>query len=271
MSDAPHAPVAGPVSSPPAGVPADAAQLEHLANLHRMSRTAGLGSSEYAAVNVAAVAAIVLGAASALAMITQVFLFVPVVGLVIAIVAIKQIRGSGGTQTGLLLAIVGLLACCGFAGLTGFQAFSHARQAQQDTAAMDGLVVQFGQLLADKKYKEALDLGDPRWQEQMSLERLEHFMDELSASPFGQFKGFKPTSLYDIQEDPETHMRMGVGYLNVDAVHTDTRPLRTQIQFRNNGDAWKIYSMPEWFKPPAAPGAKGGAESPSGPAGPPAP
>lgn len=248
--------------------PHETKQLDHLAHLHRMSRTAGAGSSDYTAVNVAAVAAVVIGAMSALSLMTPIFLILPVAGLVIAVIAIKQIRGSGGTQTGLLLAIIGLLACLGFSGFTGFQKTQQDRLAAADRDQIDQLVVNFGTMIAAQKYDDALKLGDPRWTEQVSAKQMQTFFAELHAA-VGTLRGFKPTGLYDIQEDPETHMRMAVGMLGVDAEKViPQRPFSTEIRFRNNGDAWKIYAMPEWFKPPAAPAAAGSKTAPVGPAGP---
>lgn len=267
MSDAPTTEAPAPTAPPPE------AQLDHLAHLHRMSRTAGLGSSEYTAVNVAAVAAVVIGAMSAMSLITPIFLILPVAGLVVSIIAIKQISSSGGTQTGMLLAIIGLLACLGFSGFTGFQKIQHDRQATADRDAIDKLIVHFGQLVADKKFEEAMALADPRWQEQVSAKRLETVFGELTAA-FGPIKSFVPSGLYVIEEDPETGMRMAVGRMGVEAERTiPERPVKSEIRARNNGDVWKIYSIPDWFPPPAAAGAAGGpgTRTPTGPAGPPVP
>src|SRR2546423_3462881 len=80
-----------------------------LARLHKMSTTAGLGTTEYVAINPMAVATIFLGAASALALMDVTLLAVPVVTIVVGIVALRQIARSGGTQTGRGLAWGGLL------------------------------------------------------------------------------------------------------------------------------------------------------------------
>jgi len=267
MPEASQAPASAPTS---ADNPSEAGQLDHLAHLHRMSRTAGLGSSDYAAVNTAAVAAIVLGLLSALSLATPIFLVLPVAGLVVSIIAIKQITSSHGTQTGMVLAILGLAACVGFAGFTGYQKVASDRRQAQDVNEIDGLVVQFGQDVVDKKFDDVLKISDPRFSEQVSAKRMETFFDQVT-SAFGQVKSFTPTHLYDIQEDPETHYRIAVGMMAVEAEKTSAeRPLKTEIRFRNSGDGWKIYAMPEWFAPPQA-GAKGAAAAPTGPAGPPAP
>src|SRR5207237_7613213 len=83
----------------------------HLAQLHRMSTTAGVTNVGYVAVNHTAIVAVLLGLASALAFFGWLLLIVPVVGIIFAIFAVRQINDSSGTQTGKGLAYVGLLLC----------------------------------------------------------------------------------------------------------------------------------------------------------------
>src|SRR5688500_6367590 len=73
---------------------------EALHKLHRMSRTAGLGTQEYVAINVAAVMTLLLGLVSALAMVTSLLLVIPLAGVVCGVIALYQIKDSNGTQTG---------------------------------------------------------------------------------------------------------------------------------------------------------------------------
>src|SRR5436190_20115121 len=90
-----------PTQTPPAAPPAAAAAGDdHLAHLHKMTTTAGLGSSDYVAVNGTAVFALLVGVASALALMSEVLLILPLVAIVAAFVALSQIRHSNGTQTG---------------------------------------------------------------------------------------------------------------------------------------------------------------------------
>src|SRR5437868_14846013 len=88
-----------------------------LAHLHKMSTTAGLGTTEYVAINPLAVATVFLGLASALALLDNTLLAVPVLALIFAVAALRQIIKSGGTQTGRGLAILGLLLAVGFSGV----------------------------------------------------------------------------------------------------------------------------------------------------------
>ena len=85
-------------------------------NLFHMSRTAGVGLGDYAAVNVRAVIGLILGVASVVAYIfsdSYVPLAIPLAGLIVSLVALIQIQGSNGTQTGRGIALVGLLLAGG--------------------------------------------------------------------------------------------------------------------------------------------------------------
>src|SRR4051794_6725127 len=92
-------------TSPNSGANGD----DPLSHLHKMSTTAGLGSTDYVAVNGVAVATIFMGLASSLALLDVTLLAIPLVTVVLAIIALRQIANSNGTQTGRLLAWGGLV------------------------------------------------------------------------------------------------------------------------------------------------------------------
>src|SRR2546421_5328731 len=100
----------------PAAPKAPLVDDDPLAHLHKMSTTAGLGSGDYVAVNGTAVFALLLGVASALALMTEVLLIIPLVCVVAAVVAWGQIRHSNGTQTGKGLVIVAMALGLGLGG-----------------------------------------------------------------------------------------------------------------------------------------------------------
>src|SRR5215212_7287067 len=96
-----------------------AASSDSLQRLHKMSRTAGLGSGDYAAVNAVSVAAVLFGVGSALVVFDRVFLVVPAVAVVLALVGLHQIRHSAGTQTGRGLCIGAILLAVAFTAFLG--------------------------------------------------------------------------------------------------------------------------------------------------------
>src|SRR6478609_7278380 len=104
-------------SSPPAvNGNGTAVDDDPLARLHKMSTTAGLGTTDYVAINALAVASVFLGLASLLAMLDPLLLALPVLAIGCSIWALTQIRHSGGTQSGASLAILGLLLAVGCFG-----------------------------------------------------------------------------------------------------------------------------------------------------------
>ena len=278
MSNSPQTPA---VSSPAlsAASPASDGGLDHLAHLHRMSRTAGLGSSEYAAVNVAAVVAVLIGAASALALVTPFFLFLPIVGTVLALVAIKQIRGSNGTQTGLIWAVLALVLSFGLTAFTGAKAVAAAVREKSDVRELDQLTVDFGRDLAEKRFADAYKRTDARFQEQIPVARLESLFTELDHAPtIGPLKNISTPKLFNIEIDPETGLRMASSKASIETEkRAGPTAVVTDFTYRHDGTAWHIYAIPQLF-PPAKPGSggsggaggSGAGGAPAGPAGPPA-
>ena len=240
-----------------------------------MSRTAGLGSSDYTAVNIASVLSVLIGAASALSLITPVFLFLPVVGVVIAALAIVQLRKSGGTQTGLGLAILGLVLSIGLSGVTGLQALGGYRQSLNDTATLDGLIRDFGQRISTHDYDGAYKLMDARLQDQVSRPALESAFATLDRSPTtGSITAFRSNKLFSIDADPDSGARLAVGYAIVDTEKLNgARGFRLEVRYRYSAGEWKIYAIPLLLgaKPAGGASGAGGGGAPSGAAGPPAP
>jgi hypothetical protein len=156
--------------------PDPAAASEHLLHLHKMSTTAGLGSGEYVAVNVTAVLAIICGLASMLAILGNLLLVIPAIGVVLGIVAIVQISRSNGTQTGKLLAWAGLiLSVLIGGGLVTTQIVQAAARAQ-DEKDIAALCHQFGVLINTDKFDDAYDLFDSTFHGRVTLQDFESRM-----------------------------------------------------------------------------------------------
>ena len=90
-----------------------------------MSRTAGLGTTDYVAVNTTAVTALILGLLSGLSLLGTIMLVLPVATLVVGIIAVVQVRRSAGTQSGTAIAALGLLLAGGFVGVVGGREVLH--------------------------------------------------------------------------------------------------------------------------------------------------
>jgi Domain of unknown function (DUF4190) len=145
-----------------------AADTDPLLHLHKMSTTAGVGNEDYVAVNVTSVVAVLFGLASLLAVFNNVLLVFPIVGVILSLIALRQITNSSGTQTGKGLAILGLalsgIITAAIFCVQGMQAL-HRRADQQ---ALANLCEKYGQLVVQEKFDDAYDLFDSDFKNRVS-------------------------------------------------------------------------------------------------------
>ncbi|HEX8342141.1 MAG TPA: hypothetical protein VF624_14650 [Tepidisphaeraceae bacterium] len=250
---------------PQVGPPPAPGHLDRLGQLHRMSRTAGLGSTDYAAVNTAAVLATILGLLSALSLITPVFLFLPLAGLVVSAIALQQVRGSNGTQTGMLLAVLGLILCLGFAATTGGKALLAYRAGVADEKMLTDVTRSFAKHLQDRQPLAAYETFDSRLKESVSGTQFENFVINELLARLGSVKGVTPPVLYEFQDDPESDGRLAVGMAQLDMERVPgNQPLKVELRFRRTGGIWRIANVPDWV---TAIQSRTGAGAPGGPPG----
>lgn len=245
--------------------------LDNLAKLHRMSRTAGLATTDYAAVNVAAVMTAILGAASFLAIVDRVFLVIPVAGVVVGIIALSQVLGSNRTQTGLAIAILGLAACVGFSGVSGYRYYSALQREAADKKVLTGIAEQFGKHLAARDYDAAYAMFDARLKERVPKKQLEQFIALQLERPLGNIKSLTATGVFAFEEGADdASMRMATGIAVLETDRPAPLPIRPTIVYRCVNDEWRIFNIPEFFPPqndqPAAPLGPMGPAFPGAPA-----
>src|SRR4051794_26864016 len=146
----PAAPSQAPASGTGTGGEADP-----LHNLYRMSRTAGLGSGDYVAINNTAIAALLLGVASTLSLLWPAALVVAAAAIVCGILALIQISSSNGTQSGRALAALGILLALALGGVTGVKMVAASAQHRRDEAKIGELVKRLNDLIVAKQYGQA--------------------------------------------------------------------------------------------------------------------
>lgn len=188
-----------------------------LAALHKMSRTAGLGSQEYVAVNPTAVIAFLLGLASSAAVLGNILLIIPVATLVVAILAIIQIRNSAGTQSGLLLAGLGLGLAAAFVIVVGGRAILHAQRVSAERDEIVALIDQLGKNVSQANYDAAWAQFSPRFQERIKRETFQNLWTTNQASPYyGQINLMRWNGILDVQIDPETGATTAQGVIIIE-------------------------------------------------------
>ena len=218
-----------------------------------MSRTAGLGMHDYAAVNTLAVVALALGLAGWLVVFGPLMLLVPIAGLLCAALAFRQVRGSNGTQTGLLLAILGGLLSAGFIGYAVVSQVAEASREKADGAEIRADVAKLGGEVAAGDYDAAYARFHPRFQEQFPRDAFEQTLRSVQANEFyGKISAIRAGDVLRFEDDPTSDRRTGYGQLLVTlkskAGEEFTFPFTAT--FWRDGDAWKVLSIPEWFVPP---------------------
>lgn len=227
-------------------------QPDPLASLHRMSRTAGLGTQEYVAINPVAVTALLLGLASALALVMGLLLIVPAAGVVCAFVSLWQIRDSNGTQTGRGLAWSGLVLSVGFAVLVGTREIAVNLRDRADRAAVIRTVAEFGKKLTSGDIDGAYDMLSRRFKERLPKSefagdlkiRFEHRLHGKIASMASNGR---------IAFESFEQVRNAFATTNVVIQLEHRGEDRQQMGLSKMGDKWQIEGF-GWFPPkPLAP------------------
>lgn len=224
--------------------------VDPLASLYKMSTTAGLGSQDYVAVNVLSVVTLALGLASGLVLLDNILLIIPVVGVVIGILSLVQIRRSSGTQTGAAWAVIGLLLCLGLAGYKFGNEAVAAAKTYADESAIEQVVVDVGDFVkkpetTDKAYalftdafkaRVSLDLFKSRWASFRSRELI------------GELTAIRSNGIVRVEVDPKTGTIQGVAgtisaYSKIPAGTGDRR----NFFFIKDARGWRVEGIPDLF------------------------
>ena len=239
-----------------------------------MSTTAGLGSGEYVAVNGPAVFAVLLGLASALTLLDEVLLVVPLTAIVVSIIAWRQINQSNGTQTGKGLVALALALSLGFGGFVVARETTRGMRTRDDRAAINRAVIDFGEKIKANDLDGAYAMFSDRFHQQVNAESFNRQMAMLHESEiFGKIKDAQWNGLVDFQADPSSGNRYAITKMKV---NLDKTVIDVDAVMRKEASRWLFDSMPTFFSnQPArgqqpgggAGGAGAGGGSPAGGAG----
>jgi hypothetical protein len=222
-----------------------------LAGLYHMSTTAGAGTQDYVAINPVAIWAAFFGVASVLAVMSNVLLAIPLVGLVCSIVALVQIRSSNGTQTGTGLGIIGLvLALVLGGGKLGYELIVQTR-VSADEAEIDRQLHQIGEQVIQGKYDAAYARFDDTFRSRVGPAEFAHTMEAVTHTPgAGQFTGIEwNRQPIDLIERPDTGIvdAYVMAYLNYSA---SAEPRRTIMEFKKSNGIWRPEAIESLFPTP---------------------
>ena len=219
-----------------------------LASLHKMSTTAGVGTQEYVAVNVTAVVAVLLAVLGALSMVVDILLVIPLAAVICAVVALRQIKDSNGTQTGRGLAWAAVVLSVLFAGGVGSRKLMEHAQLREDNRQIQGLIVALGNDVKAGKWQEAYDLFSPRFQARVNLKAFSDRWDALQKNPyFGKVKEMKGNGLLDQGVDNQTNAPIAGTMVLIQSEDANVGETRQEGYFIKQGGAWKIENIPSIF------------------------
>jgi hypothetical protein len=249
ISDRPTVVTASPAQSGAADDP--------LLRLHKMSTTAGVGSTDYVAINGTAIAAIVVGFASLLVFVNHTLLFIPLVGIICAILALRQIRDSNGTQAGGGLAIVGLLMSLGIGGWVGAAELTESSRTRADRNEIKSLIAQLGEDIKSGAFDAAYEKTGPGFKQKVSKTQFVERMTGARSNPvFGTLQRIESNDLVVFQKASDgTETGVAAALFRFDKTN---EPFRQTMNYRKSDGQWQLDAMPDLFPPPTAPGAEPG-------------
>lgn len=232
---------------------AAAASPDPLANLYRMSKTAGLASSDYTAVNVPSVVTLILGALSVVANFERILLVIPLTAIVLGVISIYQIRNSNGTQTGLPMAGVGILLALAFGAWASTAQAREAARTRADREHLVKLTQQLGAAISAGNVDAAYnDLFSAAFRQRVPFERFSTVWTQYQRQ-LGKVRSAGSNGLYNFEVDADTGLRLAVGQV-IFEYEKGTPAERPEIIFSYREGQWKIESIPSFFPPPRGPG-----------------
>jgi hypothetical protein len=254
MSQTQQDPATDPKRQQPASPDAGGAGDDPLAHLHHMSTTAGLGSGEYVAINPTAVFSLIVGLASALCLFEEtILLFIPLIGVISAIAALRQIARSSGTQTGRALAVVGLVLSIGFGGWVIYRKATEQSRQSADRNAIHQVIRQYGELIRDGKFDQAYGLFSPRFTNRVPLQTFTDRMKFVQETPsYGKLKNADWNKLVEFENNTADGSVMAVASI---LLNFEKAPdIRQNAYFRKDAGEWRIEDLPDMFPMEKKPG-----------------
>lgn len=229
--------------------------------LYHMSRTAGVGLGDYAAVNVRAVIGLLLGAASVLALIfadSYLPLLIPLAALVVSGIALVQIQRSNGTQTGKGVAIAGLLLGLLLGGATLSKQIGVVRREKDASAQIAEVVKRFSDANVARDARSAYAQFASAFQQQVQPESFERTMvSRLEALKIQRFE-LGPRVVFESTTAGSLARAAGLVVLHSAEKDPQGNPLTTSIpaEFVIENGQWKIGDVRDYFiqQQPQAPG-----------------
>ncbi len=233
--------------------PTQTGNTDPLASLHRMSTTAGVAAQEYVAINLTAVAALVLGLASALAVVSNVLLLFPLAAIVVGIIAMRQVSHSNGTQTGRGLALVGILAAVAMVAVFGAREYRDWSMQETEKQLVNQVVAQLEKKILAKDYSGIITLFGDGFLERKKItaKQFATVWDAWCAkTPYGAVKSVKTNDRLLVSPPAADGTREG-GTMLLIQFDKEPMPARLDLALQKKDGNWRILDVPKMFPAPA--------------------
>lgn len=227
----------------------------HLAQLHRMSPTAGVTNRDYVALNQLSIAAVLLGLASALALLDIYLLAIPFAAIVVGLIAIGQISNSNGTQTGKGLALAGLVLAVLLGGAEAALEWKQHADLKQDASRISATLSEAGKLIHEGKYEQAYGLYDDAFKSYVTPELFQSNMLSVQAPrSLGQLQSMEGNGI--VKFESAGGARLAITKAIIKFANIKGEDDRFDVALREIGGKWTIVRFPFF----AEPKSKGGAD-----------
>lgn len=238
------------VSPPETPTNSSGSSLEHL---HKMSRTAGLGTTEYVAVNTIAVTTLILGLLSGLSLLGTAMLVLPAATLVMGVIAIVQIRRSAGTQSGVAIAALGIVLALVFVGVVGGKEVARDHRDATEQTQIAGLIQKFGKAIAAQDYDTAWNCFSERAQSKSAEGKFADLWKQIQASQFyGPVKQMSSNGIIDVADDPDTGVTRARGMIVI-SLTSGKEDRREAFFTKTDAGTWLFEDLQGFGPPPLKP------------------
>ncbi|QOV88664.1 hypothetical protein [Humisphaera borealis] len=214
-----------------------------------MSTTAGLGSGDYAAVNTLAVVAFVGSLLGCLALLADLLVVIPVAAVVCAVIALRQIAASNGTQAGRWAGILAIVIGVGVVGILVGSRIYVSVQNKPDQQQVLSIISEFDKRIGGRDYAGAYQLTTPQFRSRVSEQSFVQKMLQFEANAdTGGVAGvtWNGTPI-EYQDDPQSSLKTAwVG--TVFRYRTTLPPNRIPVSFARQDGKWGINDIPALFK-----------------------
>jgi hypothetical protein len=219
-----------------------------LAHLHKMSTTAGLGSAEYVAVSGLAIFCVITGLASALALMDNLLLILPLACIITAFFAVRQISRSNGTQTGKGLVALGVICALVFGGYVIVRDATAGIRTRADRQVIGQVVEQFGEKIKGGDFTGAYALFSDHFHDRVTQQEFNDKIKPFREGPIiGKLLGTSWNGLADFGLDNSTAV------VNIEFKFEKNKPYSALAYFRKQNGKWLLDDLPDFFPPQQAP------------------